>query len=348
MVQETAAKWLDGLPLATLQRGQADGNATLWRGLASLGLTGLAVDEMQGGAGLGLPGIAVVMRECGKRRLISPLLSSGLLAVDFLTACGSEVALQRLAAVAEGRRCLAVAASEVLEPGACEVTAVQKGLVWQLTGRLAFVADMGVADALLLALETASGRRLFEVPADKLTSQALAMVDGSDFAHLSLDVELAQDGCLGELPPTEQSAVIVDRARLALAAELAGLAQSALQMTVEYLQTREQFGQKIGGFQALQHRMAKAFIKLELAEASVDAALQAGSGSDFSRAATVAAEMATQAAGLIARECVQMHGGIGMTDEHLAGHYLKRARVLEQRLGGDHRLVGRYATLRGY
>ncbi len=143
---------------------------------------------------------------------------------------------------------------------------------------------------------------------------------------------------------------ILDRARIGLAAEMLGQASEAFEITSEYLKTRKQFGQVIGGFQALQHRAAKMFTELELTRSCVMAALDAldRDAKDIPALASLAKARAAETLHLVSNELVQMHGGIGMTDAHDAGLYLKRARVAEGLYGGASYHRDRYARLNGF
>ncbi|RYD47116.1 MAG: acyl-CoA dehydrogenase, partial [Sphingomonadales bacterium] len=143
---------------------------------------------------------------------------------------------------------------------------------------------------------------------------------------------------------------VTDRAAIAAAAEMLGMAEAAFAQTNDYLKTRVQFGQVLASFQALQHRMAKMFTELELMRSAVEAALEAADSgrADIRQEASLAKALANETLHLVSREMVQLHGGIGMTDEHDAGFYLKRARVLEQMWGNAAWHRDRFARLNGY
>ncbi|GAB3378342.1 acyl-CoA dehydrogenase family protein [Spongiibacter taiwanensis] len=338
LLQSSVSKWLDSLPVEDIVRRRVDGSASLLDGLVSLGAFAVAVDENCGGAGLGLPGVAVITQELGRRGLQAPVISQGLLAVDLLSACDTPDAHTWLSKIAEGQCHLAVAPFD----GAPHLQLATNGTI---TAQWRYVADTRHADHLLM-VTPGPDPALRVLPVSALTITPLDMVDGSDFAHVA--VEQAQALSLGSLADGDTLARIMDRTRLALAWEMIGLAETGLSTTCEYLRVREQFGRKIGSYQALQHRLAKAYISIELASASAESALMAGDAQAFSVAATTANTMAAEALHAMSNETVQLHGGIGMTDEHLTGHYLKRARVLETVYGGRAPLAARFAELNGY
>src|SRR6185437_9563021 len=207
--------------------------------------------------------------------------------------------------------------------------AEKSGAGVKLNGRTTFVLDGIVADLIIVAART-SGK-----PGDK-GGITLALVDGEILGSL--------DQGAGVLEST------LDRARAGLAAEMLGHAVQSFEVTLDYLKTREQFGQKIGSFQALQHRAAKMFTDLELARSCVEAALSAidREANDVAQLVSLAKAKVGDAVHLVSNEMVQMHGGIGMTDAHDAGLYLKRARAQEATFGGSSYHRDRYATLLGY
>ena len=204
---------------------------------------------------------------------------------------------------------------------------------------------------LFLVLARADGERaFFLVPGDAaaITRARRKMADGRSHAEVRFEgVRLPADAKLGGEALVDP---VLDRARSLVAAEMLGMAGQAFETTVDYLKTRVQFGQPIGAFQALQHRAAKMFAEIELMRSAVEAALEAidAGRSDLAETASLAKAVANETLNLVSREMVQLHGGVGMTDEYDAGLYLKRARVLENQWGsaGFHR--DRFAKLNGY
>ena len=182
-----------------------------------------------------------------------------------------------------------------------------------------------------------------------LARHELVTVDSRGAADITLtDVDAEPLGTVGEGAALLDQ--ILDRARIGLAAEMLGQAEAAFEMTSEYLKTRKQFGQVIGGFQALQHRAAKMFGELEMTKSCVRAALDALDRNDpkIAEWASLAKARASETLHLVSSETIQMHGGIGMTDAHDAGFYLKRARVAEALYGGESFHRDRYARLLGF
>lgn len=244
-------------------------------------------------------------------------------------------------------------------PARTALTATKSGAGYVLNGTKTFVLDGEAADLLIVVARTngkageTEGLTLFLVASDApgVTRAHLALVDSRGAARIAFDgVEVGADAVLGEvnkgwavLEPT------LDRAYAGLAAEMLGSASAAFDITLDYLKTRTQFGQVIGTFQALQHRAAKWFTDLETTRSCVEAALEAiDAGGDTRALASLAKAKASDLVHLASNEMVQMHGGIGMTDAHDAGLYMKRARVTETLFGGASFHRDRYARLMGF
>ena len=245
-------------------------------------------------------------------------------------------------------------------PHAIAATARRSGGGFRLDGEKRFVLDGHVADLVIVAARTAGapderrGITLFLVPADAkgLTRTRAVMVDSRNAAALRLDgIELGEEAVLGGVDDgADLLDPVLDRARAGLAAEMLGSAAEAFERTVQYLKERKQFGVPIGSFQALKHRAAQMFCEIELTRSAVIAALAAlDAGSDDAGAlACLAKAKAGDAFFLVGNEGVQMHGGIGMTDEHEIGFFLKRARVAQATFGDSAFQRDRYASLMGY
>ena len=215
----------------------------------------------------------------------------------------------------------------------------------KLSGEKKYVADGHIADLFIVAGQEGA---LYLVKADAkgLTRRELVTVDSRGAADLAFD-DVEAEPMNGGVEVLDQ---ILDRARIGMAAEMLGQASEAFAITSEYLKTRRQFGQPIGGFQALQHRAAKLFTELELTRSCVLAALDALDRNDkrIGEFASLAKARACETLHLASNEMVQLHGGIGMTDEHDAGLYLKRARVAEALYGNASFHRDRYASLLGF
>ncbi len=367
MIRDGAKSWVqEKSPVTAFRKLRDSGNAdgfdrAAWKEMAEMGWAGILIPEEFGGVGLGYLTLGLVLEETGRTLTASPLISTALTATTALLLAGSQAQKQTyLPAIAEGKTIATLAldegphhAPEKISPGGI---GVGNGKI-KLSGRKTFVLDGGTADLIIVAART-SGKAgdkngitlaLVDGKAAGLTRDKLRTVDSRGYANLSFkDVEGEVLGALdqghGALEAT------LDRARAGLAAEMLGQAMQSFDVTLEYLKTREQFGQKIGTFQALQHRAAKMFTDLELVRSCVEGAL-AGidrDANDVAQLASLAKAKAGDLVHLISNEMVQMHGGIGMTDAHDAGLYLKRARAQEATFGGASYHRDRYATLLGY
>jgi len=304
---------------------------------------------------LGGVSLALILEETGRTLTASPLISTALTAASALMIAGSEAQKKEwLAKIAAGEIVAALAVDEgphrhpentALEP--------KKG---KLSGQKTFVVDGMEADLLIVAARTSGkpgetdGISLYLVKGDApgVTRQRLALIDSRGAAEITFDG--AQGELLGEegkgWGPLEQT---LDRARAGLAAEMLGSSSEAFDITLEYLKTRTQFGQVIGTFQALQHRAAKMFTDIETTRSVVEMALQMiDDGGDVRSMASISKAKASDLYHHVSNEMVQLHGGIGMTDEHDAGLYLKRARVAEALFGSASYHRDRYATLAGF
>jgi alkylation response protein AidB-like acyl-CoA dehydrogenase len=369
LVRETAlAFFRERAPVVTLRKLRDDNDALgfsqpLWHEMAALGWAGFLVPEEYGGTAFGCLGLGQVMEAAGRTLAATPLLSTALLGASALSLYGTAAQkAAHLPALARGERLVALALEEGAHhaPYRIATAARRRGERFQLDGEKVFVLDGHVADLVVVAARSSGeteerrGITLFLVPGDTpgLTRRRRFMVDSRNNAALWLNgVELSEDAVLG---PVEGGAELLDslldRARAGLAAEMLGSASEAFERTIQYLKDRKQFGVSIGSFQALKHRAALMFCALELARSAVTAALSAidAASSDAPLLVSLAKAKAGDAFALISSEAVQMHGGIGMTDEHEIGFFLKRARVAEATFGDAAFQRSRYADLAGY
>ena len=336
----------------------------LWKQMAELGWVGIPFPESLGGAGMGLAELAVVLEELGRNLAPEPFLSTVLLAGGVLQLAGSEAQQKRwLEPAVQGDAILALAQQERtsrfdLNRVATRAEAVGGG--YRLSGEKIAVLDGAAADALIVVARTAgaaddrSGISLFLVPASAkgLSIERQSRVDSRGAALVHLDgCEVGADALIGAagegLPVLEAAA---DRATVGLCAEMLGSMSQAFDRTLDYLKHRIQFGVPIGSFQALKHRAAEMFIQIELCRSAVMAAARGvdAGAADAASLVSLAKARCSDAAILVANEAIQMHGGIGMTDEHEIGFYLKRARVAELTLGDSAWHRARWARLAGY
>jgi alkylation response protein AidB-like acyl-CoA dehydrogenase len=335
----------------------------LWKEMAGLGWAGIPFDEAVGGAGLGLAELGVLLEECGRTLAPYPFLSTVVLGGGAVMLGGSEALKSAiLPGVCRGETLLALAFQETgrFSPWAIDTKAEQAGEGYRISGEKIFVLDGHVADHLVVAARTSGsagereGITLFWVdPAARgCTVTRTIMVDSRNAARVALsDVTVSAGSVLGEVG---RGADILDktfdRAAALLSAEMVGLIGEVFERTVAYLKTREQFGVRIGTFQALKHRAAAMFCEMELSQAVALDALRALDEERPYASRTVSAAKArcSDTASLVSCEALQMHGGIGMTDEEEIGLFLKRAKALELTLGDAAYHRDRFARLTGF
>ncbi|HKW52652.1 MAG TPA: acyl-CoA dehydrogenase family protein [Stellaceae bacterium] len=368
-MRETALDFFrERAPITALRKLRDDNDAVgfstaLWREMAALGWAGFLVAEEHGGSDFGCVGLGQVLEAAGRSLAASPLISTALIGASALSLAGSAAQKHaHLPALVAGQRIVALALEEGAHhaPFRIATSARRSGKGWRLDGEKRFVLDGHVADLLIVAARTngsgdeAKGITLFLVPADPpgVARIRTLMVDSRNAARVRLDgVEVSEDAVLGVVDGGgDLLNRVLDRARAGLAAEMLGSTAEAFERTVQYLKDRKQFGVPIGSFQALKHRAAQMFCEIELARSAVIAALAALDTGDpgASRFACLAKAKAGEAFFLVGNEGVQMHGGIGMTDEHEIGFFLKRARVAQASFGDAAFQRGRYADLGGY
>jgi len=368
MLRDAAKGWTtDSAPVGALRKlrdskSGASFDPAAWSEMGQMGWAGVIVPEEHNGSAFGYLGLGLVLEETGRTLVASPLLSTALIAASALNLAGTDA--QKTAwldkiALGEAVATLAVDETSHHAPARTALAATKAGDGFTLNGSKTFVIDGEAANLLIVAARTSGkpgdtdGLTLFLVPGDAagVTRTHLALADSRGAAQITFkDVSVGADAVLGEvdkgwavLEPT------LDRAYAGLAAEMLGTANAAFEITLEYLKTRTQFGQLIGTFQALQHRAAKLFTDLETTRSCVEAALEAiDAGGDTRALASLAKAKACDVLHLASNEMVQMHGGIGMTDAHDSGLYMKRARVAEALFGGASFHRDRYARLQGF
>lgn len=367
MLQDTAASFLaeEGSIAKQLRHwrhiGCKDGfGHGLWKQFGELGLTGICIPESHGGLGLGATEAALVLEEIGRNLTPSPFLATAVAATRAIE--GMQHADRWYPGILSGESVLALAVDETPRhaPEQTALEAKRQGNGFVLDGVKQFVVQGASADMIVTAARTGGspgdphGITLFAVPrnASGLDIENVALVDSSKAARVTLDhVQLDSDAVIGEVdggwgPLTKA----LNAGRAGAAAELVGLASGASTMTLDYLKQRKQFGKLIGEFQALQHRAAHLYSEIEIARAAAfKAAAMIDSGDERADLyVSVAKAKAADVANLAVREGVQMHGGIGMTDEHDIGLYMKREAVLGQLFGDIYYHREQVARLSGY
>ena len=337
-------------------------SADLWSEMAEMGFAGLLVDEDNGGTDFGVTGAGIVAEAMGRTLSASPYLASAVLGASVVRAMGSNAQkAELLPAIAAGEKLVTVAIDETAHhrPENTTLKATADGDGYVLSGLKTFVCDGHVADSFLVLARTSGeagdtkGLSLFLVNkgAGGLIVDRTIMADSRNWAKLTFEgVRVGADALVGSLDGAfDAIEPALDRARIIIAAELLGIAQECLDQTVEYLRERKQFGVVIGSFQGLQHRASHLFSEIEVTRSAVLKAMQmADTGGDVRWFTSLAKAKACKTAELATNEAIQMHGGIGMTDEFDIGFYIKRARILQAFLGDFNYHADRFATCSSY
>lgn len=331
--------------LARAPGGEGFGRAE-WKQYADMGWLGLALPEDAGGSAAGTTELGIVMAAAGRFMLLEPLVGTIVLGAGAIERAGTAKQKEALARIATGDLILAFCHSE---PDAgynrdyVKTVATKDGGGWRLTGDKNFALGAHAADQLVvsarigsptgpiglfLVARTAAGVHLNQAPA----------FDGRLGAAVKLDnVSISADARLGDSDRDQQATIhaILDRAAIATCAEAVGAMATVTDITVEYLKTRQQFGQPLSKFQVLQHRLVDMSVSTEEARAIVHAALQAldDNAADAGRMVAMAKVKTAQCARFVGAQSIQLHGGMGMTDELVVGHYYKRLTMCETLFG---------------
>ena len=344
----------------------ADGfDQATWNSMVELGWAAIPWAEEHGGLAFGYKGLGVVTEESGRTLVASPLFASVWVGGTLVSLGGSDAQKSELlpsVAAGELKLALALEESHRHNPYNIATTAAASGDGYMLSGKKTFVLDGHIANKLIVAARTSgdqgarAGITLFIVDsvAAGVSVTRTLMADSRNAANVALDgVSVSADAVLGTVDAgADVLDPALDIARIGLAAEMLGGTLECFERTVAYLKERKQFGVAIGSFQALKHRAANMFCEIELSKSCV---LEALTALDEDRDATEVAKLASLAKakvgetyGLVSREGIQMHGGIGMTDEFEIGFFIKRAAVAEQTFGDVNYHRNRYGELEGY
>ena len=369
LLQDTAREFLlSNAPVAALRKlrdahdplGYAP---DLWQQMSELGWASIILPEAFGGLEFGFLGLGVVMEETGRTLAASPLLASAVVGASAILLGGSSAQKETLLpAIARGKLTTALALEESHHhrPNRISTTLAEQGNDFLLNGRKTFVLDGHSADKLIVVARSSGGENttegltllLVDRDAPGVAVTRTIMADSRNAANIEFDqVTVASDAILGEIGDGwSLLEPVLDRGRVAVAAEMMGLSLEAFERTVAYLKEREQFGALIGSFQALQHRAAQIQAEIELCRSVLLQTLSAvdDTPEQLPMLASLAKTKLNELVKLVTNEAVQMHGGIGVTEDLEIGFFLKRARVAVQIFGDSGFHKDRYATLCGY
>ena len=335
----------------------------IWQEMVNLGWSGILIPEEFGGSDFGVAGISVILQECGKTLTPSPLFSTGVLGAYAISNFGTKEQKEKyLPKIVSGEitTALAVDESSHHDPSKTLFKAEQKASNFLLNGKKTFVIDGASADIFIVLARTSgnsgdlAGLTLFVVESsvDGIKKIKLDMADSRNYANIEFNnVECSNEDILGALESGGETVErILDIGRIAMSAEMLGNAESAFETTIEYLKQRKQFGVVIGTFQALQHRAAEMYCEIELTKSAVMAAIHGAdeNSNELQRLSSLAKTIAGETLNLVSNEAIQMHGGIGVTDEYDLGFFIKRSRVAEQIFRSSTYHTERYANLSGF
>ncbi|ASP48253.1 acyl-CoA dehydrogenase family protein [Cognaticolwellia beringensis] len=358
MLADTAEEFLAAQSPVSAQRALRDSAAPLnydpkiWQKMMELGWGAITFPEELGGLDFGYKGLGAVFEATGKHLTAAPMLSSVVLCGSLLQQLANKEQQTWLTDIISGEKRLALAVDEQArhQPERIDTSVTNDGGGYILNGKKAMVIDGVSPDGWIVSAKHQDGCSLFIVPySEQVKVKRIKLIDSRNYAELSFhDLKLPAEALLGS---AGGSAKALDRAldlgRLCLCSEMLGAAKLLFNMTIEYLKVREQFGVKIGTFQALQHRAARCFVELELAQSCVISALSIADNPEENIASSVslAKWKLSKVADLISGEAIQMHGGIGVTDELDIGLYLKRIRVAQICFGDADFHQARFSSL---
>ena len=361
LLQEQAKKFFqEEMPVAHLRHLRDTEDAIgfdpkLWRQMGELGLTGTLIAEDFGGTDFGALGLCVICEEAGRTLAPSPLFSTSLLAAAIISAAGSAAQKRELLPkIAQAEIVIALAVDEDAHhaPDNLGARAEKSDGGYVLNGRKIFVIDGQAADKIIFASHIDGGRALFLLDAAEVERIPMALTDSRNYATVIADnIKLNPEQMIGT---AEQGSAALDLAldlgRIAMASEMLGGAREVFERTLAHIKERKQFGQVLGAFQALKHRMAKLYCEIELSHSAVRAAAEAyeNRANNIPLMASLAKARLCDCAKLASNEAVQLHGGMGMTDEVDIGLFLKRARVQAQIFGDAHFHRARFASLEAF
>ncbi len=369
MIRDSAAGFLAEKATVSQLRELRDSESAagydqeIWREMVDMGWAGIAIDEEFGGLGFGYTGLGLVLEQMGRNLSASPLQSTVLVGATLITELGSRAQKEALLpGIASGEKLVTLALQEGPHhrPEHTCLSAKEEGGVYTLQGEKTLVLDAHVADTFIVIARTSGSAGeenglsafLVDTGTEGVSVERTSMIDSRNAGVVSFNgVQCGAEQLLGTPGQAWKGlSRTLDIANIGLAAELLGLSLEAFERTMVYLKERKQFGRVIGSFQGLQHRAAELYAELELARSIVLQALQAidNGDEDISVHASAAKAKLCEVAQRASNEGIQMHGGIGMTDEHEIGFFIKRARLVQHLFGDYNYHLDRFALLSGF
>jgi len=331
----------------------------LWMEMVEMGWTALTIPEEYNGLNFGYVGLGQVLEEMGRKLTLSPIISTVLMSSTLTSLSKNKILKTKLfQEIMNGSKLVSIAHEEGIQhnPNTINSLLSKQGEGYVLNGKKNFVIDGSISDYLIVSSKDESDSNtmlvLVDSKSDGITYNNKVHMDSRTYSDISFsNVKVDKSNLLSE--ENDGDSILektFDIARVGLAAEMLGSVQEAFEMTMSYLKEREQFGVKIGSFQALQHRSALMFGEIELCKSIVLKALQAidSNDSNLPKLASLAKAKLGMTFKLVSNEAVQMHGGIGVTDDADIGFFLKRARVIQRILGDSNYHLDRLAKINNY
>ena len=331
----------------------------LWIEMVEMGWTALTIPEEYNGLNFGYVGLGQVLEEMGRKLTLSPIISTVLMSSTLTSLSKNKILKTKLfQEIMNGSKLVSIAHEEGIQhnPNTINSLLSKQGEGYVLNGKKNFVIDGSISDYLIISSKDESVSNtmlvLVDSKSDGITYNNKVHMDSRTYSAISFsNVKVDKSNLLSE--ENDGDSILektFDIARVGLAAEMLGSVQEAFEMTMSYLKEREQFGVKIGSFQALQHRSALMFGEIELCKSIVLKALQAidSNDSNLPKLASLAKAKLGMTFKLVSNEAIQMHGGIGVTDDADIGFFLKRARVIQRILGDSNYHLDRLAKINNY
>ena len=331
----------------------------LWIEMVEMGWTALTIPEEYNGLNFGYVGLGQVLEEMGRKLTLSPIISTVLMSSTLTSLSKNKILKTKLfQEIMNGSKLVSIAHEEGIQhnPNTINSLLSKQGEGYVLNGKKNFVIDGSISDYLIVSSKDESDSNtmlvLVDSKSDGITYNNKVHMDSRTYSDISFsNVKVDKSNLLSE--ENDGDSILektFDIARVGLAAEMLGSVQEAFEMTMSYLKEREQFGVKIGSFQALQHRSALMFGEIELCKSIVLKALQAidSNDSNLPKLASLAKAKLGMTFKLVSNEAIQMHGGIGVTDDADIGFFLKRARVIQRILGDSNYHLDRLAKINNY